>query len=73
MRLLGVFACCAIALQVRLKSDLWLLIREIKKAYRNKALVMHPDKNPAPDAAERFREVSLSVCASNEPAPFTPP
>jgi len=30
----------------------------LKKAYRREALKWHPDKNSAPDAEERFREVS---------------
>lgn len=32
-------------------------LAEIKKAFRQKASFYHPDKNPAPDAAERFRAV----------------
>ena len=33
---------------------------EIKKAYRKKTLVLHPDKNEAPDAEEKFRKVGLN-------------
>ena len=30
---------------------------EIKKAFRQKASLLHPDRNSAPDAPERFRAV----------------
>ncbi len=33
---------------------------EIKKAYRSLALKYHPDRNPAPDAAERFKEITAA-------------
>jgi curved DNA-binding protein CbpA len=29
---------------------------DIRLAFRKKASIFHPDRNPAPDAAERFRE-----------------
>lgn len=32
-------------------------LADIKKAFRQKASYYHPDRNPAPDAAERFRAV----------------
>ena len=32
-------------------------LADIKKAFRQKASFYHPDKNPAPDAATRFRAV----------------
>ena len=31
---------------------------EIKKAYRKKALAFHPDKNPSPDAGEKFKAIN---------------
>ncbi|CAM3362394.1 DnaJ domain-containing protein [Paracidovorax anthurii] len=32
-------------------------LADVKKAFRQKAAFYHPDRNPAPDAAERFRAV----------------
>lgn len=32
-------------------------LADIKKAFRQKAALYHPDRNPAADAAQRFREV----------------
>ena len=32
-------------------------LAEVKKAFRQKASFWHPDKNPGPDAAARFRAV----------------
>lgn len=35
--------------------------KEIKKAYRQKALTCHPDKNPDPKAAELFHQLSQAL------------
>jgi DnaJ-class molecular chaperone len=32
-------------------------LADVKKAFRQKASFWHPDRNPAPEAAERFRAV----------------
>ena len=32
-------------------------LADIRKAFRQKAALYHPDRNAAPDAPERFREV----------------
>lgn len=34
--------------------------QDIKKAYRKAALRCHPDKNPAPDAAEEFKKITAA-------------
>lgn len=33
---------------------------DIKRAYRKLSLKYHPDKNSAPDAAEKFAEISVA-------------
>jgi DnaJ-class molecular chaperone len=41
-----------------LRSDAKLA--DIKKAFRQLAALHHPDRNPAPEAAERFRAVQTA-------------
>lgn len=38
---------------------------EIKKAYKKLALVLHPDKNHAPGAAEAFKSTQLYLFNSS--------
>ena len=35
-------------------------LADVKKAFRQKASFWHPDKNPSPDAAARFRAVQTA-------------
>jgi hypothetical protein len=42
-------------------------MKEVKKAYRQAALMWHPDKSPAPDAAERFVEVKEAASILRHP------
>ncbi len=41
---------------------------DIKNAYRKKASIFHPDKNPAADAAAKFREVQQAYDVLSDPA-----
>jgi DnaJ-related protein SCJ1 len=40
---------------------------DIKRAYRKLSLKYHPDKNPAPDAATKFAEISVAYDVLSDP------
>ena len=42
-------------------------LADIKKAFRTQASVYHPDKNPAANAAERFRAVQAAYDVLSDP------
>ncbi len=43
-------------------------LRDVKGAYKRKAGQVHPDKNPAPDAAEKFHRVCTALAVLSNPA-----
>ena len=40
---------------------------DIKKSYRQLALLYHPDKNPSPDAEEKFKQISEAYQILSDP------
>ncbi|OCF45764.1 hypothetical protein I317_00252 [Kwoniella heveanensis CBS 569] len=42
--------------------------KDIQRAYRKKSLKCHPDRNPTPEAAIQFREISVSLEILTNPA-----
>jgi molecular chaperone DnaJ len=40
---------------------------EIKHAYRQLAMQWHPDRNPAPEATDRFREIAEAYAVLSDP------
>ena len=44
-----------------------VVVGDLKRAYRRLAMEYHPDKNPGPEAAERFKEITRAYEILNDP------
>lgn len=62
-------ACSSACACRLLEVDTTAAPADIKAAFRRKALALHPDVNSAPDATERFTEVSQAYGVSRAPPP----
>jgi DnaJ-class molecular chaperone len=40
---------------------------DLKKAFKKKAIKVHPDKNPAPQATDAFKKVNAAMACLSDP------
>jgi DnaJ-class molecular chaperone len=40
---------------------------DLKKAFKRKAIKVHPDKNPAPQATDAFKKVNAAMACLSDP------